>query len=381
MRDPKTVMRITIIVALLVIVTMVAYRYFLDDEVGPTVIAYVSPDQEVVETKNPTRMKEAMELALADWKEENGPVPVEFRHFTYTEYPGQVYQDLQALRAADRLSAVVGDITSDSTELLAQLARDLNVPHISPLARDDDIFGHYDNSFSLRLLLEEEAEHLHGLFTARLDAQNLAILHTDRPKSRIEAEHLRDHLAGRINVPFVHELPYESDDFAAMIEDLKDEADLDAVMLLLRDGQKAAFVQQAKAADLNTKFVVSSSTEDWELLRSQSGACDTLWGVMTWHAVQALEEDTEQQAFQQRFAETMDTDTMNNFGASVYASVRILLEVMSIQGSQAPYVLQGLTEYQGSHLIGAVEFGDSGLLTESVFRTVEICDGELEMFQ
>lgn len=375
-RHPKFTLWLTLAIAAIVVITVAGYHLFFDEtDHGLAVVALVGPAADAVDGPEPAVLQAASALALEDWAEQHGPPPVDVRHFAYGNFPGEVFDELRSLQGIGRLTAVVGDTTPETTRVLANLAQELQVPHISVFTEGEPWFEDYPFSFSLPGLAEQLAVDTAAFLTQQGSMAEVAVVTrgSEFPSlaSQLTAALPADTLVYRLDPD-----PQAPDDWQGLFTELTAAASLGAVVLELPLTTAGPANEMIQALDL-TAAVVSIPNALPRAEELTDPQLEGMWVMLPLYGVQALHESTSQYRFREQMLTETGQPEWDEQGYPVYDAVQLLLEVMSRAGTAPRSMREELVIYEGEHLSGRLAFSETGLPADSIYQAWQVRNGEL----
>lgn len=347
------------------------------------VILIVSRDQGETASLNPTRLQVAAGLALSDYLENRGnPGHIEHHYIFYAGDEGEGYARAKAYLAENPgVMVLVGDINSPGTELLAALAEEQQVPHVSFFATDEEIFTGRPWSFSYRPRVGQELDKMLEFLGESLGAQDVIIIASQQVNLLPRAEKFRDAVEGSKGkeINLVDYIIYEQDmkDFRQEIARLaRHNREYDTLVLFLTAFQLEHFLQQLAQAGLDKTVLTSGIIIHPELLPVFKGVDDSLYTIVPQLFFQ-LERDTLLKCFVNRYMVVAGFHRIDSLGPWIYDGFWTLHEALEGAGSRQE-LREALKSYDRERFVGCVCFDEEGLLKKNPFVPVRIRNGHFE---
>ncbi|TVQ28654.1 MAG: amino acid ABC transporter substrate-binding protein [Spirochaetaceae bacterium] len=365
----------------LILIVLVAGTLFVcspgSDE---AIILFVSKDQSDTTSLNPTRLQTAAELARGQHLQNTGNSRTQVRHHFIT-YTGAEETGARLARAFIQdnpaVVALVGDINSTGTALLADIARELEVPHISFFATDESIAAGNPWSFSYRERLSHETDAIMDLIQNHVrlerpllivnDLQNLA------PRWQAVAGALRE--TGRPE-PDIIEVPRDRSDFTADIEQFTaTRIDFDGIISFLTAAQTEHLLQQLSRAELAVPVLLSGIVFDYENLIELAVIDLDLYSFAFAHTLGLHEGcDTFLNEFARQYRLSMGFRRIDSLGPWVFDGVMMLHECLEAHPTRDG-IRQALAGFADHRMVGHVSFDATGSLAERTFRLIRLENG------
>lgn len=350
------------------------------------IVLFVMKDQSDTASLNPTRLQIAAQLALEQHMRETGSSRAVARHHFLT-YTGPEENGVQRARDFIRnntgVVALVGDINSTGTRLLANLASELEIPHVSFFATDESIFPENPWTFSYRERISHETESLIELVQehARLDRPLLIVNDLQNLVTRWEAFSTQLGEASRHDVA-VLEVPRERFDFTEDIERItQGEFNADGIVSFLTADQTEHLLQQLARADLELPVVLSGVLLDYENLRELSGYDFDVYTFAFEHTLGLLSgTDAYLNDFARRYRLATGIRRIDSLGPWIFDGMLLLHTCIEMEQT-CDGLRDALLATDERRMVGPIRFDSTGALAERTFQLVQLVNGRLRTLE
>ena len=346
------------------------------------IILFVSKDQSDTTSLNPTRMQTAAELARRQHLQNTSNSHTQVRHhfitYTGTEETGARLAR-EFIRDNPEVVALVGDINSTGTALLADVARELEVPHISFFATDESIAAGNPWSFSYRERISHETDAFIDLVQNHVPLERPLLIVNDLqnlvPRWQAVAGALRE--TGRPE-PEILEVPRDRFDFTADMERVTGSGfGFDGILTFLTAAQTEHLLQQLSRTELTIPVLLSGVVFDYENLIELAAIDLELYSFAFAHTLGLHEgQDTFLMEFARQYRLSMGFRRIDSIGPWVFDGVVMLHECLEEHPTRDG-IRQALTEFAEDRMVGRVRFDASGSLAERTFRLIRLENGNI----
>ncbi|MBU0935456.1 MAG: ABC transporter substrate-binding protein [Spirochaetes bacterium] len=347
----------------------------------PTILI-VTKDQSITSSLNPSRLLIASALALEDHAHEEASSSPHVRHhvISYTGSEEDAMVEVESyIRSNKDVIAVVGDIGSSSTRLLAQLAYRHSIPHVSFFATDDDIFRENSWSFSYRAGLQQETDSLMGLIQGPLNIRKVAVIASTNATVNGRWQALNSELdKANVQISALRYFERETSDFRPYLQDLQRSADFDAMLIFVTSNQIEHILQQIRLYPIGKPLIVSPVSIPPDGLADLTGLYDELYSAVQ-RALLGLQDGSNSvlNRYAERYRVAMGTHSLDPLGLWIYDGMDLLCELA--ESSQTRYDLyRKLLEYDQSRLFTWISFDENRLIKRNTFTVVQIKNGRFE---
>ena len=344
----------------------------------PRTILFIAKDQATTLSLNPTRLLTTAEMARKTRQALCGEDCTARHHYIWYDGPEEVGVQLarEFLENNVGVFALVGDINSAGTALVAELAREFAIPHVSFFATDDTIFENNPLSFSYRERVSNETQALISILE-HLNIHNIAMVTTDLvnyiPRWR---DFLGKAQARSINVSSQYDLVRSVIDFNPTLDTLEEKTDTyDAIVTFLGSNQLNHFIQQLGMRSIDVPLILTGVGMDPETVAELAGIYTPVYSFAYEHFVELQNPQNQAlQDFAQEYRIAMGYHRIDTLGPWIYDGVLLLHELIS--ESQSPLdIPEKLLNYREKRLIGKVSFNPAGTLSEQTFVLVRTDSG------
>jgi hypothetical protein len=349
------------------------------------IVLFVFKDQSDTPSLNPTRLVTGSQLAQEEHSrrlslvQSSGNLP----KMVYITYQGPedngVQKAREFLQANPRVVAIVGDINSQGTRLLANLAQEFNLFHMSFFATDESIFEEHPLSFSYRERISNETNTLLTILNDRVgvrapvflvnDLQNLATRWQDLSQALVVNNQTRPEIISthRNQIDFTQEL--------VQINQLGQS--IDSIVLFLSTQQHQHFLQQAAIQKVQVPIIMSGVSLDPDHFIEFSGL-DLEMYSFTFRYFMDLYQNTNPtlEQFSQRYQIAMGLRRVDSLGPWIYDGILLLLEALSLDSSGAN-LLDHFSLTHHDRLVGTVFFNSEGNLSHNTFIPIRLEQGRI----
>ena len=343
-------------------------------------VLIISRDQSDTISLNPSRLSVTSEMALHAYNE-TSVKGVSIRHVFIT-YAGS---DDNGVKAAEKyletdknVVALVGDIGSPTTRLVAEFADKYKLVHMSFFATEDAIFEDYLWSFSYRSTLQQEHDVLIDMLLNRLIARRLVLIKTNNQTINPRFVHFRN-LLSKTDLAIQSEWLYERDvyDFRKDIAAV-DWSNADALIVMLAADQTEHYMQQLQLAGIRLPVIMTTPSLQPEAFADMAPIMLEIYGLMPSAQFRLSESGDEQfNLFRNRYRTAMGNNRFDSGGFWAYDGFLLLHELL--QEAQTPDELRiALQSYNGSRPVGRIRFNESGILQDTTFTPIRIVGGSYE---
>lgn len=375
---PLVKKRKRILIILLSILALVSLSVFLLRSLHrPYVIAVVKKSQSETQSLNPTRLKAALSISWDDYWEEKGPRRnLELQYFTYNE-EGPAHSTIEEELSEDRVIALIGDISSSTTQELAAIAHRMEIPHLSPIATDETIIEGHPWSFSPRTRLKHESQAIIEIIQNNLETHGLILLSTDMSGFKFRYNDFKER-ANRAGMDILLDLDIhtQQEDFSSIIEQIEKIPSHIPLVTFLSTSHTIDLYQQLKVMGLSHPKVSTAITMTQEIVPYLGEAGTGTYAPIISFYLEG-EKDEKSSGFANTYGEILGTGRVDYSALSIYESLWVLLEVIEEVGQEPEKIRQGLLSYRGRPLVGYVSFNENGLLQENNHLVAQIRDGEI----
>lgn len=349
---------------------------------GEQIILFVIKDQSDTMSLNPTRLETAAQLALEQHTRDTGDTAAHPRHH-FISYTGD--EAIGAELARDFILenpdvvALVGDISSTGTRLLANVAQELEVPHLSFFATDESIFGLSEWSFSYRERVSHETDALLFLIEDHLVLERPLLIVNDLtnlvPRWREVGTALEE---SGIRVSGVVEVPRDSFDFTDDIERIvEDEFNADGVVSFLTADQTEHMLQQFTRAGVSMPVLLSGVVLDYENLVDFAGLDLDIYSFAFEHTLRLHEGNDELLTeFARRYQLSMGVRRVDSLGPWIFDGIMMLHECLDEHSTRVE-LRDALSRFDEERMVGNVRFDETGSLPERTFRLIRLEAGSI----
>ncbi len=346
-------------------------------------ILVVSRDQSSTTSLNPSRLSIASDLALRS-SEAMMAKGVRIRHkfITYTGEDGEGVRLAEEHLKNDRsVIALVGDIASPSTRLVAELANRNKLVHLSFFATDDTIFKDYPYSFSYRSTLEQEHAVVLNLLKQRLKARRVVLFRTNNATINPRVGPMQELLKSN-GIVLVEDIRYEREavDFKKDIKKIE-WTGIDAALVLLSAVQTNHFLQQLQNSGARPPVYLSTASLSVEAYQDTAPIGLELYTLIP-SMYKSLTDaaDPDFVAFRSQYQMAMGNNKFDTGGLWSFDGFKLLHELA--QTAKTPEELRRLLSgYRKKRIVGQVKFNDRGALEESTFEPIRLKNGAYEVVQ
>lgn len=340
-------------------------------------IVIISRDQSDTASLNPSRLRITADLALRSYQA--GPhraVRISHKLITYSgDESNGVAQAEQYLKKDRHVIALVGDIGSSGTRLVAELADRYKLPHLSFFATDDAIFEQYPWSFSYRSTLQQETAVLLDILLRHLSAQRLTVVKTSNASLNARLANLKSLMVGSgLEIVTEYEFGRDIHDFRSCIA-RHDWTGTDALLLFLSSAQTEHCLQQLNMGGITVPIVLSSISVPEAVLDELSSINLSMYSLMPSAQVR-LDRLTDERfvPFKSLYPVAMGNNRFDSLGLWAYDGFLLLHEFLQ-QASSPEQVRQALSALLGNRMVGNIRFNSSGILEDSTFTAVRLEGG------
>jgi len=344
-------------------------------------IVIISRDQSDTTSLNPSRMRIASDLALRN-SQTSVSKGMKIRH-QFITYAGDGEAGVKAaeqyLDTDPSVIALVGDIASPSTRLVAEVANRRNLVHISFFATEDSIFKEYPWSFSYRSTLEQEQANLIALLRNHLDASRVVLFRTDNATINSRIASLRASLE-QSDISVVADILHGRDamDFRPEIANTA-WPDVDAVLVFLSASQTDHFLQQMQLSGIAVPLYISTSSLSVEAFQETAPIQMEMYTLLpSMYLSIETAADPDFVSFRNQYQVAMGNNRFDTGGLWAYDGFRLLHELIQQVGSSEE-LRERLSNYDKKRLVGRVRFNDKGSLQDNVFELISLVGGEYEV--
>jgi ABC-type branched-subunit amino acid transport system substrate-binding protein len=345
----------------------------------PTVLV-ITRDQSDTTSLNPSRLSVTSEMALRGYREAYpGGVPIRHVFITYKGDDGNgVAAAEEYLRTDRNVLAVIGDIGSPTTRLVAEFAEKHKLVHLSFFATDDAIFQKHPWSISYRSTLEQEHRVLLDILQDRLKAQRLVLVKTNNQTINPRFVHFKSRVT-ESGLTIQSEWLYERNiyDFREDLQSV-DWAGMDALVIMLAADQTEHYLQQLQLAGIRLPVVVTTPSLQPEAFADMASIALELYGLMPSAQIQLADSgDQKFQYFKEGYQTAMGNNRFDTGGFWAYDGFLLLHELLQ-EARTAEELRKALMVYKGNRLVGSIRFNEFGILLDTTFTPIRIVDGSYE---
>jgi ABC-type branched-subunit amino acid transport system substrate-binding protein len=349
-------------------------------DVRQATVLIISRDQSDTTSLNPSRISVTSDLALRVYNEANTK-RVQIRH-TFITYTGNDENGVKAaeeyLQTDKNVVAVIGDIGSPTTRLVAEFAGKHQLVHLSFFATEDAIFEKHPWSFSYRSTLKQEHDILFDLLLNRLNARNVVLLKANNQTINPRFIHFKNMLASTY-LTIQSEWIYERTtyDFRKDIAKI-DWSKADALIVMLAADQTEHYVQQLQLARIRIPIIMTTPSLQSEAFSDMAPITLEMYGLMPAAQVRLAESGDEKfNLFRDRYRTAMGNNRFDSGGFWAYDGFLLLHELLQ-ETRNSEELREALSSYNGNRSVGHIRFNESGILQDTTFTPIRIIDGSYE---
>ncbi|OEH85399.1 hypothetical protein BHU72_04735 [Desulfuribacillus stibiiarsenatis] len=357
-----------IIVCLLLVVLL----WLRTESLQTKTIIIITKDQENTASLNPSRLIVAAELALADYQKQKQRYPITHQYITYTGEEQEGYDKArQYLKENKSVVAIVGDFNSAGTKLLAELAMEFEIPHISFFSTDETIFHEKSWSFSIRNRTAHEMDTMVQLINKHLQVEQVTILSSETSNLIQRAEELELALSS-IGIKAQEILTVESGqiDFSNEITRIKGQLTGKAVVIFLGSQQLEHFLQQCQMAEITLPIISTGVVLHPDILHEFVGIKGNVYSVVPKIYLDYAER-IDLVTLMERYKIAIGNHRLDASGLWIYDGFQVMYETMNASKNSSQ-LRNLLRDYNKRHVSYMISFDEHGLIKDSGFIPVTI---------
>lgn len=348
----------------------------------PPEILFITKDQSDTLSLNPSRLEVAAAMALESFgSEDEKETRLQHRFIRYTGEEAQGYGQAKAyLESNHAVVALVGDFNSAGTAYVAKLAKDFEIPHLSFMATEEEIFQHNPWSFSYRSLVAHETQALLTLVTDRLESKAVIGVYNDLSNIQDRWKAVESLLPEQgVTVSWSKEVSRDQRDFRPFFQSLASkDMESHTLMLFLSSGQLEHFLQQASMAEISQAILVSPVTLAPEIVSELPELNMPIYSLVQGFYFGLQEGEKEElAAFAEAYRINFGQHRMDGLAPWIYDGVKLLHELVE-QGLVAKELRESLEAYHEMRMMGTLCFDQVGRIQENPFVEVTIHKGQLK---
>lgn len=286
--------------------------------------------------------------------------------------PQEAVNAYKKLVSSDKVVALVGDVTSKPCVAVAQLAKDDNLPMITPSGTQADITEKGENVFRACFIDPYQGELMANYASKKLGAKTAAILYDNGDTYSTGIADAFEAAAKELGMTVTNKEGYasKSTDFNAQLTKIK-ASNPDVLMLPVYYNDVALIATQAKGQGI-TSTLLGADGWDGVLEKIDASNLDAVKNSFFCSQYSATSEDADLQAFLKLYRDTYNTEP-NMFAVLGYDSMMILADAIDRAGStDSDKIIEALkaTDYKG--LTGTTKFDEKrNPVREAIITSME----------
>ena len=344
-------------------------------------VLIISRDQSDTTSLNPSRLSVTSEMSLRGYKEMsvNG-VHIKHTFITYTGDDGNGVKAAEEYLETDKnVVAVIGDIGSPTTRLVAEFAEKHELVHLSFFATEDAIFEKHPWSFLYRSTLQQEHDILIDMLQNGMNARRLVIIKTNNQTINPRFVHFTNMLSVT-DLAIQSEWLYERNvyDFRKDIAAVN-WANADALVVMLAADQTEHYLQQLQLSGIRIPIIMTTPSLQPEAFADMAPITLEMYGLMPSAQIRLADSGDEQfSLFRDRYRTAMGNNRFDSGGFWAYDGFLLLHDLLQ-EARTSGELWKALRSYNGDRPVGRIRFNESGILQDTTFTPIRIVGGSYEV--
>ena len=338
---------------------------------------------------NPTRLITGSQLAQEEHIRRLAPGQRSryLPRMVYLTYQGEeeigVQKAREFLKSNPRVVAIVGDINSQGTRLLANLAQEFNLFHVSFFATDESIFIEHQFSFSYRERISNETNALFTIIHEHLGVTAPVFLVNDLLNLTSRWQDLSQVLvAANQTTPEVIATNRNQSDFSQELERINQLGQsIDSIVVFLSTQQHQHFLQQAAIHQVQVPIILSGVSLDPDHFLEFSGLDLEMYSFTFRYFLDLYDNSNPTlEQFAQRYQIAMGLRRVDSLGPWIYDGMLLLLESLALDPTGLT-LKDNFSRIHHNRLVGTVSFNAEGNLAQNTFVPIRLKQGGIsELF-